>query len=169
MVDAELYTFVLMPPSNPYCYEHPRPAVAADAVVFGFDRKEERTYVLLIRRGKPPFEEKWAFPGGFLHMDESAEEACRRELKEETGMEAGHLEQLGAFTDPERDPRGRILSVAHYTLVDKNGTALKAGDDAGEARWFSLDELPGLAFDHAEILEFALQHLGHLLDVQKNR
>ena len=137
-----------------YCYAYPRPAVTVDAVVF--DTREGRPHVLLIRRGQPPFEGRWALPGGFIGIDEPLEDAVKRELAEETGIEARDVLQIGAFGDPDRDPRGRTIGVAYLVRSFSPGTPA-AGDDAAEARWWPLDGLPRLAFDHEKILEVAAE------------
>lgn len=135
-----------------YCYKYPRPSVTTDCVVFGFS--EARLSVLLVRRGAEPFKDRWAFPGGFMEIDESAEEGVRRELREETGLECGRVRQFHAFTSPGRDPRGRVMTVAFYALVRPESVC--GGDDAADARWFALDAVPALAFDHDEVLRTAL-------------
>ena len=140
-----------------FSYEHPRPAVAVDCVVFGFDDGELK--IMLIERGIGPFKGQWALPGGFVRMDESLEEAARRELVEETGIDHLYLEQLYSFGEPQRDPRGRVISIAWYALVNLADHTIRAATDAAEARWFALAEVPQLAFDHAGILEMALQRL----------
>lgn len=141
-----------------YTYDYPRPAVTADCVVFANDAKEGLS-VLLVERGREPYKGCWAFPGGFLQMDETAEECALRELKEETGFDAvvELLEQLGCFSDVDRDPRGRVITIAYYALVKRG--AVKGGDDARRARWFRIDEIPALAFDHGRILHAALERL----------
>ena len=140
-----------------YCYKYPRPSVTTDCVVFGFDGA--RLSVLLVQRGAEPFKGRWAFPGGFMEMDESAEECVRRELCEETGLECGRVRQFHTFTAPCRDPRGRVITVAFYALVRPE--AVCGGDDAADARWFALDAVPPLAFDHDEVLHTALAALRH--------
>ena len=100
---------------NKYCYRYPHPAVTTDCVIFGFDG--ERLQVLLIERGIEPYKGSWAFPGGFLKMDETAEEGARRELKEETGLDSAYMEQFHTFSTPERDPRERVITIAYYALV----------------------------------------------------
>ena len=137
-----------------YTYKYPRPAVTADCVVIGQADDGSRK-VLLIRRGQEPYKDCWAFPGGFLNMDETLEECARRELKEETGLTAtGEMVELKSFSTVDRDPRGRTITVAY--LVEMPLTEARGADDAAEARWFPLDELPPLAFDHDEILKVAL-------------
>jgi 8-oxo-dGTP diphosphatase len=135
-----------------YTYDYPRPAVAVDLVIVS-DEKDPR--VLLIRRKHDPFAGMWAFPGGFVEMEESLEAAARRELLEETGVEAERLEQLHTFGDPGRDPRGRVISVVYLAVVDASKLKPQAADDAAEVAWHSLRQPPPLAFDHAEILAFA--------------
>jgi 8-oxo-dGTP diphosphatase len=139
-----------------YCYEYPRPAVTVDLVVI---TRERRPLVLLIRRGHEPFAGMWAIPGGFVDKDESLEAAAKRELKEEAGVTVRDLEQLGAFGDPGRDPRGRTISVVYLARVDAKKLKPQAGDDAAEVAWHPLEKLPPLAFDHAEILALAWKRL----------
>ena len=138
-----------------YTYPYPHPAVAADCVVFGFDGKELQ--VLLIRRGVEPYKGLWAFPGGFMRIDETAEECAKRELREETSLNVQLLKQLGAFSGVHRDPRERVVSVAFYALVQPSEVV--GGDDASHAEWFPLEEVPQLAFDHDFILRKAMQQL----------
>lgn len=138
-----------------FCYKYPHPSVTADCVIFGFDGGSIK--VLLIRRGIDPFKGKWAFPGGFMKIDETAEECARRELEEETGLKNTAVEQFYTFSDVNRDPRERVISVAHYALVRLSD--VKGGDDAALARWFAMDEIPGLAFDHDRILRMAVNRL----------
>ena len=138
-----------------YCYRYPHPAVTTDCVIFGFDG--ERLQVLLIERGIEPFKGRWAFPGGFIKMDETAEEGALRELKEETGMENAFIQQFHTFSNPLRDPRERVITIAFYALVGIQ--EVKGGDDAASARWFPLDEIPALAFDHDHMLRMATQRL----------
>ena len=141
-----------------YEYEYPRAALSVDAVVFG--RAPAGMHVLLIRRAHPPYEDHWALPGGFLDLHETLEQAALRELEEETGIKLARIEQLRTFDAVNRDPRERVLSVAHVTLVDMAAHPPKGSDDAAEARWFALDALPKLAFDHAAILAFAREKHG---------
>ena len=138
-----------------FCYKYPHPSVTADCVIFGFDGVSIK--VLLIQRGIEPFKDKWAFPGGFMKIDETAEECARRELEEETGLKNTAVEQFYTFSDVNRDPRERVITVAHYALVRLS--EVKGGDDAASARWFSMDEVPSLAFDHDHILRMVLSRL----------
>lgn len=138
-----------------YCYRYPHPAVTADCVVFGWDGKDMK--VLLIQRRNDPFKGRWAFPGGFMDIDETVEECARRELEEETGLKNIPLEQFHIFSGVGRDPRERVLSVAHIALVKLS--EVKGGDDAAKAEWFPVHRLPPLAFDHEIIMQKALQVL----------
>ena len=138
-----------------YTYEYPRPAVTTDCVIFGFD--SEGLSVLLVERGIEPYKGCWAFPGGFMQMDEDAQTGAKRELKEETGLEADYIEQFGTFTEVNRDPRGRVVTIAYFALVKK--TEVKGADDAAQAKWFPIDAIPPLAFDHDRILRVALKAL----------
>jgi 8-oxo-dGTP diphosphatase len=139
-----------------YSYDYPRPAVTVDIVIVSKDRHPQ---VLLIRRKHDPFAGKWALPGGFVDMDESLEAAAARELREETGVTAGPLDQLHAFGDPERDPRGRTISVVYLARVARRRIEPAAADDAADVGWHDLRHLPDLAFDHKEILALALRRL----------
>ena len=141
--------------NSQYCYKYPHPAVAADCVIFGYDGINIK--VLLIQRGIEPYKGRWAFPGGFMNINETAEEAARRELEEETGLKDVTVEQFYTFTDVERDPRERVLSIAHYALVRLS--EVKGGDDADNAQWFAYNEIPSLAFDHERILRMAMDKL----------
>lgn len=133
-----------------YTYKYPRPALTVDAVVlrqFGGEWQ-----ILLIERGIEPYMGKWALPGGFVNMDELLENACMRELEEETGLKVEKMTQLKTFDAINRDPRHRTISVVHYTFLTSD-QEIKAGDDAKKAAWFSINNLPELAFDHAEIIQ----------------
>lgn len=141
----------------PYTYEHPHPAVTVDCAVFGHDEGDLK--MLLIQRGVAPFKGRWALPGGFVRLDENLENAARRELREETGLTHLFLEQLFTFGEPKRDPRERVISVAYYALVTLAGHALQAASDAAKVAWFSIADLPPLAFDHDQIVEVALHRL----------
>lgn len=132
-----------------YAYRYPRAAVTADTAVLY--RDEDGWHILLIRRGNEPYAGSWALPGGFLNMDETTEECARRELQEETGVEAGVLHLTGIYSAIERDPRGRVVTASYYTIVPHKVTA-KGADDAAEARWWPLEALPALAFDHAQMI-----------------
>lgn len=136
----------------PYTYPYPRPAVTVDAVIFRVQNEQKE--VLLIQRKHPPFEHQWALPGGFVEMDENLETAAKRELKEETGLTDIPLHQFFAFGNPGRDPRHRTISIAYWG-EQKEPQELQAGDDAKNARWFSLDKLPDTAFDHKDIIATA--------------
>ncbi|MBR6439552.1 MAG: NUDIX hydrolase [Bacteroidales bacterium] len=134
-----------------YIYEYPRPAVTADCVVI---TKEKEPKVLLIQRGNEPFKGQWAFPGGFMNMDETTEQCAIRELEEETGLKVTKIKQIGAYSKVDRDPRGRTVTVAYLVVIDK-AEAVKGGDDAAKAQWFPISNLPKLAFDHEEIIKDA--------------
>ena len=145
-----------------YSYQYPHPAVTVDMVIFTL--REQQLQVLLVRRGGAPYKGKWALPGGFIHMDEDLETAARRELREETGVSGVYLEQLYTFGAPKRDPRERVITVAYYALIPSDKIRLQAASDAVDARWFSLDQLPRLAFDHGDILQMAQQRLAAKLE-----
>jgi 8-oxo-dGTP diphosphatase len=140
-----------------YSYEYPRAALTVDCVVFGLD--DEDLKVLLVERDVPPFEGRWALPGGFVRLDETLEDAARRELREETGLESVYLEQLFTFGALERDPRERVVTVAYYALVKLSDHQVRAATDARNAAWFAIDDVPRLAFDHPKILNVAHQRL----------
>ena len=140
-----------------HSYQYPRAALTVDCVVFGVDEQELK--LLLIQRGHEPFLGAWALPGGFVHVDESLEAAAARELQEEAGVTPLFLEQLYTFGAVQRDPRERVISVAYYTLVKLSDHKVRAATDAADAAWFSVAELPSLAFDHEQIVETALERL----------
>ncbi len=140
-----------------YTYEYERPSVTVDIVMFGI--QNEKLRVLLIERGVAPFKGSWALPGGFVQMSETLEEAAMRELSEETGVKNVFLEQLYTFGDLKRDPRGRVISVSYYALVQPKAFKIKAATDASSVNWFDVDGLPILAFDHKLILKMALKRL----------
>ncbi len=146
----------------PYTYEHPRPSVTVDLAIFTIADNDLK--VLLIRRAQEPFKNKWALPGGFVEMDESLEEAAARELKEEASVSDVYLEQLYTFGDPNRDPRGRVISVAYFALVDASRQNIRAADDAAEAQWHSVFKPPKLAFDHRKILDYAVWRLRNKIE-----
>ena len=131
--------------------------VTVDVVIFALHAAELQ--VLLIRRGVPPFEGHWALPGGFIHEQESLDDAARRELEEETGVRDVYIEQLYTFGDPRRDPRGRVVTIAYYALLTGEHAPLAAGSDAAAARWWPVYKHPSLAFDHEKIVGYALKRL----------
>lgn len=135
-----------------YTYNYPRPAVTTDCVVF---TNEEEPKVLLIQRGNEPYKGYWAFPGGFMNMEETAEECAVRELKEETGLTVKQIQQIGAYSKVDRDPRGRTISITYLAIVDAPA-AVSGMDDAAKAAWFPLTSLPNLAFDHQDIMTDAI-------------
>lgn len=142
----------------PYTYEYPRPALTVDCVIFGLD-ESNMLKILLIQRALDPFKGAWALPGGFVDMEEDLEAAALRELEEETGVRDVFIEQLYTFGQPERDPRGRVVSVAYYALVNLAEHPVHASSDADHVEWFELDQLPRLAFDHDRIVEVAINRL----------
>jgi len=148
-----------------FAYDYPRPSVTVDIVLVTSQREP---HVLLIRRKKAPFAGRWALPGGFVDMDETLEESARRELREETGLTVGNLEQLHTFGNPTRDPRGRVISVAFLGRVSQTQSA-HADDDAAAAAWFPLNSLPELAFDHDEILTLARKRISPQRDSKRTR
>jgi 8-oxo-dGTP diphosphatase len=146
-----------------YTYDFPRPAVTVDIIIFTL--RESKLQVLLVQRAQPPYQDAWALPGGFVQLDESLEEAAARELEEETGVQEAYLEQLYTYGEPDRDPRGRVITVAYYALLPRDAPIRQeGGSDARKARLFSINELPGLAFDHAEIIQYAVRRLRYKLE-----
>lgn len=141
----------------PYTYDYPRPALTVDAVVFR--KNDDILEVLLIQRKHYPFEGMWALPGGFVEMEETVEEAVVRELEEETNLKLEGLKQLHTFSELGRDPRGRTVSVTFYGLTSFENSTVKGGDDAAEAKWYSINNIPELAFDHIEAIKMALLRL----------
>lgn len=135
-----------------YTYKYPRPSVTADCIVM---TREPEPQVLLIQRGQEPFKECWAFPGGFMNMDETTEQCAIRELEEETGLKVNNLHQIGAYSKVNRDPRGRTVTVAYLAIIEAPVEVL-GQDDAAKAQWFPINALPPLAFDHNEILKDAM-------------
>ena len=146
-----------------YSYEYPRPSVTVDCVIFAWDSENSVLKVLLIKRAHEPFAGNWAFPGGFVDIEEDLETAARRELEEETGMNDLFMEQLYTFGAPDRDPRGRVISVAYYALVSLayHINQIKAASDAADAKWIEIEDLPNieLAFDHKEVMRVSLERL----------
>lgn len=141
--------------NKPYCYKYPHPAVTTDCVIFGFDGTQLN--VLLVQRGGEPYAGWWAFPGGFVNIDENADAGALRELQEETQLTPAYVEQFHTYTEPDRDPRERVITIAYLALVKIQ--EVTGGDDAKEARWFPLDDIPHLAFDHDVILRDAMKRL----------
>ena len=136
-----------------FTYKYPRPAITADCVVI---TREAEPKVLLIQRGDEPFRGCWAFPGGFMNMDETTEQCAIRELEEETGLVVSTLQQIGAYSKVDRDPRGRTVTVAYLARIDAP-LAVIGQDDADKAEWFPLSALPPLAFDHEDIMRDAIK------------
>ena len=151
---AKNYTFV-RGAAFPYQYKYEHPAVTTDCVIFTYE--DWKLKGLLVKRGGEPYKGEWALPGGFLRGDETAREGALRELKEETALEASAIGELGVFSDPSRDSRERVITIAFYALVKPS--KVQGGDDADEAAWFPIDDLPQLAFDHADIIHSALERL----------
>jgi 8-oxo-dGTP diphosphatase len=153
-------------PENAETYDssrYERPSVTVDVVIFTLQERE--LHVLLVKRKRWPFEERWAIPGGFINIDESLEQAARRELEEETGVRDIYLEQLYTFGNPRRDPRTRVISVAYIALVRADTQTLRVSDESTDVRWFPVRRLPGpLAFDHDHILATALERLRSKLE-----
>ena len=140
-----------------FTYKYPRPALTVDSLIFFKDNSDIK--ILLIQRGNPPFKNSWAFPGGFVEMHETLKNAASRELYEEAGVQNIDLKQLYTFDAIDRDPRHRTISVVFYGFSKSLDIEIKAGDDAKNVAWYSLNNLPELAFDHKEILEFAIKKL----------
>ncbi|MFT7619491.1 MAG: 8-oxo-dGTP diphosphatase [Planctomycetota bacterium] len=143
-----------------HTYDYPRPAVTVDVALFVVENSTPQ--LLLIKRKKPPFQGLWALPGGFVDQDEELEDAARRELLEETSIEARELTQLGAYGKPDRDPRGHTISVVFVgeTNAQAAHKMLHAADDASEAKFFEVDQLPKFAFDHEQIVADAMRYFG---------
>ena len=138
-----------------YTYKYPRPAVTADCIVITRDAEPK---VLLIQRGFDPYKGSWAFPGGFMNMDETTEQCAIRELEEETGLKVTTINQIGAYSKVDRDPRGRTITVAYLAIIDAP-VEVTGQDDAAKAEWFPINSLPHLAFDHADIMADAIKLL----------
>jgi len=141
----------------PYTYEYPKASVTVDIAVFC--RFDGILKVLVIQRGRPPFEGKWAFPGGFIEMDEPLLSSAQRELEEETGLQNVELRQFKTYGDPGRDPRGRTVSVVFYGFTHPENSVVTGGDDASAAAWVPVHQIPKLAFDHELILKDLLSAL----------
>ncbi|MFB0556097.1 MAG: NUDIX domain-containing protein [Phycisphaerae bacterium] len=141
-----------------YVYDWPRPMVTVDAVVL--TKTDDKIKVLLINRGNEPFKGMWALPGGFVGMDEELEDAVVRELEEEAGLTGIRLEQMRTYGTIGRDPRGRMITIVFMGIASEEQTKIKAGDDAAQAQWFDIEELPeNMAFDHNEVVRFAVEKL----------
>lgn len=145
-----------------YTYKYPRPAVTADCVVM---TNEPLPKVLLIQRGAAPFKGAWAFPGGFMNMDETTEQCAIRELEEETGLKVTAVHQIGAYSKVDRDPRGRTITVAYLAIIDSPEKVI-GQDDAAKAEWFPITELPHLAFDHYDIMQDAVRTYAKNVDIK---
>ena len=143
-----------------YTYKYQRPAVTADCVVI---TREAEPKVLLIQRGDQPFKGGWAFPGGFMNMDETTEQCAVRELEEETGLRLSDVQQIGAYSKVDRDPRGRTITVAYLAIIDEP-IAVTGQDDAAKAEWWPLSDLPHLAFDHYDIMQDAIRVYAQAVD-----
>ena len=133
-----------------YTYNYPKPSVTTDCIII--KTVDDKNEVLLIKRRHNPFAGKWALPGGFVENHEDLEDGAKRELEEETGLTNLELHQFKTYGTPGRDPRGHTISVVYYGIIENNSIKMKAGDDAEEAAWFDLNQLPPLAFDHDQIL-----------------
>lgn len=144
----------------PFTYEYPRPALTADILMIGIE--QECPYVLLIKRKKPPFQSMWALPGGFVQQGESLEQTARRELQEETGLYLPALVQWKTYSDPQRDPRGWIVSTLFVGYCLVNTKKPEANDDAADAQWWCIEQLPPLAFDHQQMIEEVCHELQQL-------
>jgi 8-oxo-dGTP diphosphatase len=140
-----------------YTYAYPRPAVTVDIIVL--KNSENHPEILLIERKNEPFKNMWALPGGFVDKDEDIETAAYRELKEETSIEDINLSQLHTFGKPGRDPRGHTISIVHIGFLQNSNQKIQAGDDAKNLQWFSVNQLPELAFDHREIIQYTLKNI----------
>lgn len=139
-----------------FCYPYPHAAITADCIVFGYD-PHKTLRVLLIKRRNEPYKDCWAFPGGFMEIDEDLETCARREVMEETGMALGEVFQFRSYSAVDRDPRERVITVVHFAF--EAPAEVKGSDDAAEARWFDIDNLPELAFDHRTIIHELFEFL----------
>jgi 8-oxo-dGTP diphosphatase len=141
-----------------YVYEWPRPMVTTDAAIFAVTADAAK--LLLVKRGNDPYKGKWAIPGGFINIDEELEDAAARELQEETGLTGIKLEQMHTFGTLGRDPRGRQITVVFMGIIKDGLDRIKAGDDAAQAQWFDIDDLPpDMAFDHNDVAKLAIEKL----------
>jgi len=144
-----------------YEYDYPMASVCADAVVIRFDERSERDQVLLVQRNNEPFAGCYALPGGFLEVEEDADlkETAIRELREETGLDLETMYKLGVYSDINRDPRGRVISAAYIAEIQGEVDLTIDLEEIRNADWFYVDDLPKLAFDHAQIIEDAMEEL----------
>ena len=154
----------MSPEDSAQFYLQRPPALTVDVVIFSLALPEHYLNTLLIRRANDPFKGEWAIPGGFVNYNESLETAATRELAEETGVRNVYLEQLYSFGNPNRDPRGHTVTVTYFALIPADSVQVIAGTDAAEAAWHSVYKPPPLAFDHARILQYALQRLRYKLE-----
>jgi len=138
------------------------PVITVDVVIFAL--RDNALQVLLVKRGREPYEGMWAIPGGPVEEGEALEAAAGRQLEEKTGLTGVFLEQLYTFGDPGRDPRRRVITVAYFAVVPASSTVARSAEDAGAVRWWPITELPPLAFDHADILNYALTRLRYKLE-----
>jgi 8-oxo-dGTP diphosphatase len=143
-----------------FTYSYPRMLITVDALVFLKDDSSNSHKILLIQRKNDPFQGSYALPGGFVEMDETLKDAATRELLEETGLKGVELTQLAAFDRIDRDPRDRNICIAYYGFTSSDNVDILGGDDAEKAEWFSMNNLPSLAFDHSDVIEFARKKLG---------
>jgi len=149
-----------------YIYEYPRPAVTTDAVIFAYDEKNIDLKILLIQRKNEPYKDFWAFPGGFVDLDESVENCVIRELEEETGLKNVKFEQFFTASEKGRDPRGHTISVFFLALIPLN-LSIRQGDDAKNVKWISIKNIPDLAFDHSKIFNFAIENLKFKINLKE--
>ncbi len=145
-----------------FVYQYPHPAVTTDCVIFGLE--DGLLKVLLVERGDEPCKGCWAFPGGFLNPAATVEQGALRELQEETGLDSAYMEQVGVFSDPDRDPRERVITVAFFSVMHVKN--VRAGDDAAKAKWLPVSDLPELAFDHDMILKTAIKRFRERLVIE---
>lgn len=155
---APEYKLIEDPEGYRYAYHYERPAMTTDSILFAQGENDE-WHVLLIRRGHEPFKGCWAFPGGFLNMDETLEQCAARELQEETGLRVPTRHFVGIYDDVNRDPRGRVITVAYMSYYYGRMEDACAGDDAAEARWFPVTDIPELAFDQRKMFDMAIHRL----------
>lgn len=138
-------------------HEYKNPSLAVDLVIFGYH--DNTLSVLLLNRKEEPFKDCWTLPGGFLQMEETFLDTCSRILKTKTGMDDVFLEQLYSFDGPGRDPRGRVIAVGYYALINPSRFNIIAGSMANDVKWFDVHKMPKLGFDHQDIFQLALQRL----------